>query len=141
MNSGDAAAVEDPQYLGAREAFRSAGARLDAVAENAEGMTAPPRPARLAYVTPTHQFPTGAVMSLSRRLGLLPGETSTSLDRVIEQAHARNVGVYPISPYYLHQTDALAKLLFGFGTLAPEQIERGVSLLCQGLNTLQTGRA
>ncbi len=71
LDRGDSVATEDPQYLGAREVFRSVGARLLPVPVDDEGMLTPTEPARLAYVTPSHQFPTGAVMSLRRRLALL----------------------------------------------------------------------
>lgn len=39
--------------------------------EGLDVAAAPPDGARLVYVTPSHQFPTGAVMSLRRRLALL----------------------------------------------------------------------
>ena len=71
LESGDAVVVEDPCYQGARQVFESAGARLFGRAVDDEGMTTPKRSARLAYTTPSHQFPGGAVMSLSRRLELL----------------------------------------------------------------------
>ena len=56
--------------------FAAAGARLVPVPVDGEGLDvaagerAAPK-ARLAYVTPSHQFPLGAVMSVSRRLALL----------------------------------------------------------------------
>ncbi|MGE3539281.1 MAG: hypothetical protein AB7N91_17850 [Candidatus Tectimicrobiota bacterium] len=56
--------------------FLAAGAQLVTVPVDTEGMLTTalpesPRGARLAYVTPSHQFPTGAIMSLGRRLALL----------------------------------------------------------------------
>jgi GntR family transcriptional regulator/MocR family aminotransferase len=76
LDPGHVVAIEEPQYLGAREAFRAAGARLRPVPVDADGLVvsrlpAPARPPRLVYVTPSHQFPTGATMSLARRLALL----------------------------------------------------------------------
>jgi GntR family transcriptional regulator/MocR family aminotransferase len=76
LNPRDTVVMEEPCYLGARWAFEAAGARLVAAAVDEEGLdvTRLPREAaraRLAYVTPSHQFPTGVVMSLSRRLALL----------------------------------------------------------------------
>jgi len=61
----------------ARAAFRAANLTLHPVRVDAEGL-APrardwQRPPRLVYVTPSHQFPTGAVMSLRRRRELLEG--------------------------------------------------------------------
>ena len=76
VDEGDTVVVEEPCYLGARGAFQAAGARVVPTAVDEEGLdvTRLPRAAakaRLAYVTPSHQFPTGVVMSLSRRLALL----------------------------------------------------------------------
>ena len=73
MERGDSVAIEDPQYQGAREVFRAAGARLHPVAVDSDGLDParlPPR-ARLAFVTPSHQFPTGTILSLARRFALL----------------------------------------------------------------------
>jgi GntR family transcriptional regulator/MocR family aminotransferase len=68
--------VEEPGYLGARGALVGAGAKLVPVPVDAEGLRVDvgaakaPR-ARLAYTTPSHQFPLGTTLSLSRRLALL----------------------------------------------------------------------
>ena len=76
LDPGDAAWIEDPGYLGARRALGAAGARLVPVPVDGAGIDVDagiarePR-ARLAYVSPSHQFPTGATMSLERRLRLL----------------------------------------------------------------------
>jgi GntR family transcriptional regulator / MocR family aminotransferase len=76
LDPGDPAWVEDPGYYGARGALTAAGARLVPVPVDADGLdlgAARRRQpdARLAYVTPSHQFPVGATMSLARRLDLL----------------------------------------------------------------------
>lgn len=76
LDPGDLAWVEDPGYLGARGALLAAGARLVPVPVDQEGIDVEAgrqlcRDARLAIVTPSHQFPTGVTMSLSRRLALL----------------------------------------------------------------------
>ena len=76
LDPGDCAWIEDPGYLGARAALRSAGARLVPVKVDAQGLDVAaarkkaPR-ARLAYVTPSHQYPTGVTMSAARRFALL----------------------------------------------------------------------
>ena len=74
VDRGDRVVMEDPGYPGAALVFESLGARITEVPIDAEGMTIPsPRiaGARLAYVTPGHQFPLGVAMSLARRLALL----------------------------------------------------------------------
>ena len=77
-DSGDYAWLENPGYGGARSAFQSAGLQLVPVPVDADGM-APgaaqwqeTRP-KLIYVTPSHQYPLGSVLSLERRLQLLEG--------------------------------------------------------------------
>ena len=72
---GDTAWIEDPAYWGAIKALSASGLKLHPVPVDAEGVapsledeTTPPR---LIYVTPSHQYPTGAVMSLARRQQLL----------------------------------------------------------------------
>ncbi len=67
--------LEDPAYWGAVKAFMATGLNLHPVVVDQHGIapqasdeaTAP----RLIYVTPSHQYPTGAVMSLARRHQIL----------------------------------------------------------------------
>jgi GntR family transcriptional regulator/MocR family aminotransferase len=76
VNAGDAVWMEDPGYHGARGAFLGAVAKVVPVPVDGEGLMvdvgierAPQ--AKLVYLTPSHQFPLGVTMSLSRRLKLL----------------------------------------------------------------------
>jgi GntR family transcriptional regulator / MocR family aminotransferase len=76
LDPGDRAWIEEPGYVGARVAFEAAGARLVPVPVDDDGLDVGAgarmaHDARLAYVTPSHQFPLGVVMSASRRLQLL----------------------------------------------------------------------
>jgi GntR family transcriptional regulator / MocR family aminotransferase len=73
IERGDRVAIEDPSYQGTTEILRAAGAQLRPVAVDREGLDpgALPERARLAFVTPSHQFPTGAVLGLARRQALL----------------------------------------------------------------------
>jgi len=73
VDSGDEVAVEEPGYPGARQLFAAAGARLRPAAVDADGLlvAALPPSSRVAYVTPSHQFPIGVSLSLARRLDLL----------------------------------------------------------------------
>jgi GntR family transcriptional regulator/MocR family aminotransferase len=68
--------MEEPHYRGARTIMSAAGARIETIAVDEHGLRtrelADRRAlSRLAIVTPSHQFPTGAVMPLARRLELL----------------------------------------------------------------------
>ncbi len=76
LDAGDKVLIEEPHYQGARQVFLAAGAQLMTIPIDAEGLVTTAFPdaaagARLVYVTPSHQFPTGAIMSLVRRLALL----------------------------------------------------------------------
>ena len=75
VEPGDGVAIENPGYRAAGHAFAVAGARLHGVAVDSEGIDcqqlAGLSDCRLTYVTPSHQYPTGVVMSLARRLELL----------------------------------------------------------------------
>src|SRR5262249_290868 len=82
LDAGDRVLIEEPHYQGARQVFLAAGARLMTVPVDAEGLVTTALPeaaaaARLVYVTPSHQFPTGAIMSLVRRLALLQWAETT----------------------------------------------------------------
>ncbi len=73
IERGDRVVIEDPSYQGTREVLRVAGARLCPVRVDRDGIDPErlPSRARLAFLTPSHQFPTGAVLPLARRLALL----------------------------------------------------------------------
>lgn len=76
VNAGDRVVLEEPAYEGARQVFSALGARIVAVPVDKEGLQVSKLPARSSkiravYVTPSHQFPTGAVLSSSRRAQLL----------------------------------------------------------------------
>ncbi|KRR16740.1 hypothetical protein CQ14_14170 [Bradyrhizobium lablabi] len=73
LEPGDHAWVESPGYGGANVAFSAAGAIVSAIPLDAQGMTVAPRKEapRLIFVTPSHQYPTGRLMPIGRRLDLL----------------------------------------------------------------------
>lgn len=80
MERGQRVAIEDPQYQGGREAFRAAGAKLSPVPVDVDGIIPSKLPdsARIVFLTPSHQFPTGAVLPLARRLEVLAWAKRTS---------------------------------------------------------------
>lgn len=76
LDPGDDAWIEEPSYRGVRAALAAAGARAVPVPVDDEGFDAAQAVAvapgaRVAMVTPSHQFPLGATMSLPRRMKLL----------------------------------------------------------------------
>ena len=75
-DSGDTVWLEDPCYTAARNVMLAAGLSTVAVPVDRDGMAPDERlwsasPPRLVYVTPSHQYPLGSVLSLERRLDLL----------------------------------------------------------------------
>ena len=73
IERGDRVAIEDPSYQGTREILCARGARLLPVAVDRDGLDPArlPSSARIVFVTPSHQFPTGGVLPLRRRIELL----------------------------------------------------------------------
>src|SRR5687767_3475873 len=73
VRPGTVVAMEHPGYDRARLLFEMHGAELAEVPVDAEGLVVDKLPpdARVVYVTPSHQFPSGVSMSLARRLALL----------------------------------------------------------------------
>jgi GntR family transcriptional regulator/MocR family aminotransferase len=73
--AGDRAWIEDPCYWGTRNVIRSGGLEPVPVPVDGEGMrlddVALRTPPRFIFVTPSHQYPLGPVMSLARRRLLL----------------------------------------------------------------------
>ena len=76
LNQGDEVIIDDPGYDGAMGAFLSQGILINRLQADDEGMDIAyaeknfPE-AKLIYSTPSHHFPLGDTMSLSRRLQLL----------------------------------------------------------------------
>ena len=72
LDPGDRVVIEDPCYSLARQVFDAAGFRPVPLPVDREGMRTAGLPAaRMAYVTPSHQFPLGSIMSAGRRQELL----------------------------------------------------------------------
>lgn len=76
LDPGDQVWVEDPGYISGRSALAANGARLVAVPVDDQGLD--PREgerlapnAKLAVVSPSHQYPLGAIQSLPRRMAML----------------------------------------------------------------------
>jgi GntR family transcriptional regulator/MocR family aminotransferase len=75
-NPGDTAWVEDPGYRGARSAFHCGDLNIVPMRVDEDGLCIPAHAwetdtPRLVYTTPSHQYPTGAVLTASRRLALI----------------------------------------------------------------------
>jgi len=77
VSPGDTVFVEDPCYPPTRHALTVHGARVVGLPVDREGLITGnltnfnPEPPTLFYVTPSHQYPAGSTLSLTRRLELL----------------------------------------------------------------------
>ena len=98
LERGDRAWIEDPCFPNLRAALAMSGARVVPVPVDAHGLDVRAgararRTPALVYVTPSCQYPTGATLSLARRLELLRyGSRVRRLDhrgRLPERIHLR----------------------------------------------------
>lgn len=121
LNPGDRFVMEDPGYVLARHAFAASGGVIVPVAVDREGIPTEGLPvARLAYVTPSHQYPLGSVLSAARRRSLLDwaakaGAVIVEDDYDGEYRH----GVAPIPPLQASAPDRVIYLGTVSKTLSP----------------------
>jgi GntR family transcriptional regulator/MocR family aminotransferase len=116
LDRGDAVWLEDPCYLGARAALELAGVAIAPVPVDAQGLSVEagirraPR-ARLVYVTPSHQYPTGVALSLERRIALLEwaGRRGAWIVEDDYDGELRYAG-QPLTP--LHSLDNSGRVLY-----------------------------
>ena len=67
-------ALEDPGYIGAKDIFINNGYNVTPISLEEDGINLDElenSSAKIVYVTPSHQFPTGTVMPIAKRLKLL----------------------------------------------------------------------
>jgi len=106
-----AVAMEEPGFRRAYLTFRNQGFRVDPISLNHHGINVKSlntSTAKVVYVTPSHQFPTGSIMSITRRL------------RLIEWAYKRNA--YIIEDDYSSHLRYDVKPISSLQGLAPEKV-------------------
>ena len=96
IDRGDDVCIEDPGYIGAQKSFEAMGANVLPIPVDKQGVSVdvlkeheklkPGFSPQLVYVTPSHQSPTGVVLSVPRRLELI--------------SWARRVGAYIVEDDY-----------------------------------------
>lgn len=117
LDPGDRVVMENPGYSLARQVFIAGGAELVPIPVDEEGMRTDSLPAaRLAYVTPSHQFPLGSVMSAARRRDLLSWAQDTGA-YIIEDDYDSEYrfDIAPIPP--LQVLDRAARVIY-LGTVS-----------------------
>ena len=112
LQPGDTVAVEDPGYPPVRQLFEMVGARVVPVPVDEHGLRVDLLPpARLVYVTPSHQFPLGGVLPLERRVALL--EWAARHDAVViedDYDSEYRFGSRPLDP--LQRLDAEGRVVY-----------------------------
>ncbi|MGR3965739.1 PLP-dependent aminotransferase family protein [Pseudomonas sp. 910_23] len=138
VEPGDGVAVENPGYRAAGHAFALAGGRLQGVPVDGDGIDCEVlnrlKDCRVTYVTPSHQYPLGVVMSLARRLQLLAWAERTG-GWIVEDDYDgeyRYTGA-PLSP--LAALDRNGRVLYvgTFGKVAFPALRLGYLVLPPGL--------
>ncbi|MBY8969845.1 PLP-dependent aminotransferase family protein [Pseudomonas sp. P867] len=138
VEPGDCVAVENPGYRAAGHAFALAGGRLKGVPVDGDGIDCEVlnrlKDCRVTYVTPSHQYPLGVVMSLARRLQLLAWAERTG-GWIVEDDYDgeyRYTGA-PLSP--LAALDRSGRVLYvgTFGKVAFPALRLGYLVLPPGL--------
>lgn len=76
VDAGKPILLENPGYVGAKKAFEASEAKIIPIDVDAHGirtdlLRTDQNGANCVYVTPSHQYPTGATLSLERRLELI----------------------------------------------------------------------
>ncbi|EPL5632824.1 PLP-dependent aminotransferase family protein [Proteus mirabilis] len=84
LQEGDTAWLDDPGYDSARAIFTSYGIKIHPVRSDSDGMDISQAidqcpQAKLVFTTPSHQFPLGNTLSLSRRIALLEWASSNNM--------------------------------------------------------------
>jgi GntR family transcriptional regulator/MocR family aminotransferase len=99
IERGDWVALEDPCYAPLRKTFALEGATCIPISVDDQGIDVEKlvqldRRIRFAYLTPSHQYPTGAVLSAERRMALLDWahQTGTLLIEDEHDSEFRHVG-------------------------------------------------
>lgn len=111
-------AVEDPGYPPLRAAFLAAGAKLVPVPVDDEGLRVDrlPSDVRIVCVTPSHQSPTGVVMSMTRRQALL--EFARRHDAVVIEDDYDGEFRFGLRPLDALQTLDIEQRVFYVGTFS-----------------------
>ncbi|WP_051318437.1 PLP-dependent aminotransferase family protein [Cohnella thermotolerans] len=136
LEEGRTAVVEDPCYQGTLRAVKATGAALVAAKVDGEGIVPQDWDADLLFVTPTRQFPTGAVLKLERRLELLDW-ASRKRAWIVEDDYDSDFrwGGRPIEP--LKSLDREGRVIYvgSFSRTMRPEVRIGYAVLPRSLRT------
>jgi GntR family transcriptional regulator/MocR family aminotransferase len=112
VRPGTVVAMEDPGYADIRNMFSLLSADVRTVALDTEGLRVDQLgAAQLAFVTPSHQFPTNVTMSLDRRRALLDWASSSDA-LVIEDDYEFETNYYGSPIPALKSLDTADRVLY-----------------------------
>lgn len=133
IEPGHRVVMEEPCYLMARRTFEAVGARIVATPVDEQGLVTAALPntrCTLAYVTPSHQFPLGSVMSISRRQALLAWAQRHS-SWIIEDDYDSEFryGLRPVEPLQSLDTRGCVIYIGTFSKALSPQLRLGYMVL------------
>jgi GntR family transcriptional regulator / MocR family aminotransferase len=114
LDEGDTAVIEDPYYEPMYHALLAHGAKVCSVRTDEDGIVVDEisaRRPRLIYVTPSHQYPSGSVMSLARRTALLDFAEKHSC-WIVEDDYDSEFRYGKLSSPALHSLDLGSRVIF-----------------------------
>ncbi len=115
LQPGDVALVETPGYQEAYELLQVYGAHLHGLPVDDDGLQVnrlpDPSPARLLFVTPAHQFPSGGAMPLARRQTLLEWAGANQV-YVVEDDYDSELRYDVRPPAALHSLDRAQRVIY-----------------------------
>lgn len=130
LDADDAFVFEEPGYVSARRCFEATGAECLFAPVDGDGLRTASLPndgrVRLVYVTPSHQFPLGGVMPISRRLELLQWAKSHNA-RIVEDDYDGEFryGQRPIDALQSIDTDGRVIYIGTFSKALSPQLRLG----------------
>ena len=136
VEPGSVVVIEEPGYPPAAELLTALGLRVVGVPVDDEGLVvdALPATAKLVYVTPSHQFPLGVVLSHERRLALL--RWATAHDAVIVEDDYDSQFRYasrPLEPLQRLDADGRVVYLGTFSKVLSPSLRLGFAVAPRGI--------
>lgn len=134
MNEGETAVVENPGFHGIHKAIRACGGTAIPAAVDRQGVQPMDWDSGILFVTPSRQYPTGAVLSLQRRRQLL--DWAQRHDAVIiedDYDSEFRFGGKPIEPLKALDTEERVIYIGSFSQTMFSGLRLGYAVLPEGL--------
>jgi len=115
LGTGQKIAVENPAYMRAARIFASGGYEICPMDLDENGMRADllkKSNARIAYITPSHQFPTGVIMPIGRRMEILKWAEEREERYIIEDDYDSEFRYKGMPIPSLQASDANGKVVY-----------------------------